>query len=844
MLSIPWRQILRIFTHVLLILAVILFLITLLLWYLNDTGRLSMSGFEPLNVFIATIISGLLGLLGRLADKRFTQPPDLPPATIDIHDNAGPGMVVGGGKVRAKSIAGRDIHQDNVAGDKIIAEQVNITHSPLLPRSPAFPPLQRPPRADHFTGRQDELKHLLADIRPGHVTTLCGPGGIGKTALAIEALWTLAPGDQPPEQFPDGIIFHSFYNQPKIASALDQICLSFGIKELQSNPSSIVRSLLNNHRCLIMLDGAENADDLSALLDCRGLAAIILTTQRHQDAASTWLDVHPLKPQGAHELLQSLAGAVAQNDAAVDRICQFVGYLPLALRLAGHYMAHHGQNATTYLAWLQETPLAALDHGTRQHDSVPLLLKRSYEALPKEGQDVFALAGLLALAPFSIEPIAAGLHTDTIKAARHLGHLVNYGLILANPQTNVFQLSHPLIHTFSRLQLDPPQGALSHLVDYYRDLVHEQSKLGPPGFDRLDTSRIHFLAVLSRCRDQKDWENALSLASEISWFEGYMDLQGLTTDRIDALEIGLTAARALNKHFLIGAHLTHLGNAHLSASQVKDAIDYFQQAIAVSRQIGFRKGVALNFGNLGSAYHALGNMKKAISYHLRSLALARKAGDRKGEAGQLDELGVIYREKGQTDKAIKCHQKALTFFQSTGDSKNEATALNNLGLAYINQDGQTKNAIKFFQQSLIISQNIGYREGEANALGNLGTAYTNRNQIKIAVKFHQRALTIHREIGYQRSEAVGLGNLGSSHHILGEVEVAIDYFQQSLAISQKIGYREGEANALFNLGTTFQELDQREKAIDLLKQALLIYEAIESPSAKQVRTLLDETNAS
>ena len=45
-------------------------------------------------------------------------------------------------------------------------------------------PLQRPPRAKHFTGRAAELARLLEALRPGEVVTLCGPGGIGKTALA------------------------------------------------------------------------------------------------------------------------------------------------------------------------------------------------------------------------------------------------------------------------------------------------------------------------------------------------------------------------------------------------------------------------------------------------------------------------------------------------------------------------------------------------------------------------------------------------------------------------------------------------------------------------------------
>ncbi len=89
-------------------------------------------------------------------------------------------------------------------------------------------PFQRTPRAVHFTNRQSELEQLLKNLQPGQVATLCRPGGIGKSALAAEAIWRLTAQNRPTEQFPDGIIFHSFYNQPQAALAMENIALAFG----------------------------------------------------------------------------------------------------------------------------------------------------------------------------------------------------------------------------------------------------------------------------------------------------------------------------------------------------------------------------------------------------------------------------------------------------------------------------------------------------------------------------------------------------------------------------------------------------------------------------------------
>ena len=67
-------------------------------------------------------------------------------------------------------------------------------------------PLQYPPQIEYFTDREKELERLLKALEPGRRVTLCGPGGIGKSALASKAIWELAPNNKPSARFPDGII--------------------------------------------------------------------------------------------------------------------------------------------------------------------------------------------------------------------------------------------------------------------------------------------------------------------------------------------------------------------------------------------------------------------------------------------------------------------------------------------------------------------------------------------------------------------------------------------------------------------------------------------------------------
>ena len=195
---------------------------------------------------------------------------------------------------------------------------------------PSRLPLARPPRAAHFTGREEELRRLLSALRPGRVVTLCGPGGIGKTALAAEVVWTLAPDDDPLDRFPDGVLFHSFYHQPEVAEALEYIATAYG-EDPRPDPETAARRALAGRHALLVLDGAENADDLDPILDIAVTCAVLITSRSHEDAPADWRDIAALPIDEAVALLQAWAGPRVTGQAVAERICELVGGLPLAV---------------------------------------------------------------------------------------------------------------------------------------------------------------------------------------------------------------------------------------------------------------------------------------------------------------------------------------------------------------------------------------------------------------------------------------------------------------------------------------------------------------------------------
>ncbi|MFM6588993.1 MAG: CHAT domain-containing protein [Microcystis panniformis] len=280
--------------------------------------------------------------------------------------------------------------------------------------------------------------------------------------------------------------------------------------------------------------------------------------------------------------------------------------------------------------------------------------------------------------------------------------------------------------------------------------------------------------------------------------------------------------------------LNNLGLAYYSLGQYQKAIEYHQQQLAIAKEIGDSSGEAKSLNNLGLAYRSLGQYQKAIKYFQQSLAIAKTISNRQVEAKSLGNLGLAYYSLGQYQKAIEYHQQSLAIAKEIGDRQWEASSLGNLGSAYYSL-GQYQKAIEYDQQSLAIKREIGDQQGEANSLNNLGLDHSSPGQYQEAIKYFQQSLAIAKAIGDRQGEAKSLGNLGSAYYSLGQYQKAIEYHQQSLAIKKKIGDRSGEAASLNNLGVAYDSLGQYQKAIEYQQQSLAI--------AKEIGDRQEEANS-
>lgn len=659
---------------------------------------------------------------------------------------------------------------DNVdiiaGGDVAFAKnhgKVNITHTHYhqYPLSPTGKPLQRPAPVEHFTGRVKELKDLLNNIQPGRVITLCGPGGVGKTALVSKAVWELSPDSAPPERFPDGIIFYCFYGRPEIGLAFEHIVKSFDKNENDTSKDAAFR-FLSGKKVLLILDGVEEADNFGMILEIRDNCGIIVTSRKRADAVNAPLNINSMENNEAVALFQKWANIQKEDENIIRRICELTGGLPLAVRLAGRYIMETGERPEQYLKFLKNTPLEALDFGERKLLSVPLLIEKSLEHLGKTARKILSIIGVLAFASLDQKAIEAGFfkeekrikkfinnlfrtqnETSIKKINQSLNELIGYSLL--SRYGDRYQVSHALIYSYSRTKLWADNRTVKRLTLYYMRFATKENQKGLEGYNRLDPERSHIIQLIDSCNNRLMLKKVTDLVFVI---DDYLNIRGYWTERIKALKMGLESARKAFNPIFKAYFSDYLGSAYLNIGKTETAINYYESSLNFISKLSIfsRQERSASLTNLGVAYNELGQFIKAIDYHSQALSLKRKIGDRKGEALTLTNIAMAYRSLGDMEKAFEYNENALAITQG----------------------------------------NELYSIIEGIVQGNLGIIYRDIGNFKKAVKYHEHALKIALETGDRKHEGVWLFNLGVDHQFIGDLEKSHEYEIQALAIFEDI----------------------------------------------------------
>ena len=187
------------------------------------------------------------------------------------------------------------------------------------------------------------------------------------------------------------------------------------------------------------------------------------------------------------------------------------------------------------------------------------------------------------------------------------------------------------------------------------------------------------------------------------------------------------------------------GIRQFQTSQFREALQSWETALRLYRELGDRQGEANSLGNLGNAYFSLGEYERAIDFHNQSLKIKREIGDRRGEATSLGNLGAAYDVLGEYERAIDFLEQTLEIAREIGDRQGEANSLGNLGLAYLSL-GKHERAIVQLREALVLAREVKSRYAERITLANLGRAFREIRQTDTALTFFKQAIEVTESI--------------------------------------------------------------------------------------------------
>jgi len=747
--------------------------------------------------------------------------------------------------------------------DLLEAERIFQLCGPGLPAE--FPPLrsldQRPTnlpvQPTPLIGREHERIALGAMLTAPEtrLITLVGPGGTGKTRLALQvAAETL-------ETFPDGVWWVPLAAVADPDLVPQAIATSLDVRE---NPGEPLLTTLGSHlkfrRTLLLLDNLEHllgaASQIRSLLDVApGLGILATSREPLRLQAEREFPVPPLPlpsptsvglmPEAALaspaiRLFVERAQAVkpafrlgADNVADVVAICQRLDGLPLAIELAASRVRLLSPAAL--LARLDQR-LAILTGGARD--------------LPERQQ---TLRATIAWSHDLLEPAECALFA-------RLG-------VFAGGST--FEAAETLCSAAEGLSLDLLDG-IDSLVQ--KSLLRQVE--GPGGearFVMLETIREFAQERFNELVEAQALRRAhadtfLAMAESANWDD--VAAQGDVLDRLEADHANLRQALTyyerlgpdgITERMRLAAALTHFwwirgyfsegrrlleaaiaapgdtapadraaaiaGAALLAEAQgeLERAQRLHREALAIRREIRDTPGIARSLTGLGVIARMQGDLATARTLHQEALAAWREAGDAAGTAGALLDLGLISLLAGDTEDAKPALQESLDFFRQRHDAIGEANALNYLGLLAMST-GNLSEAIDRFGESLHRWRALSNQQMIATDLANLGEAHHLRQSLDDAESLYQDALTRFDALGDRRGRAFVLNQLGLLALDRGNATDARSFLGESLQLRWDAGSRDFTADTLEALAEAAWRLEELDLAATLLQTANLLRE--------------------
>ncbi len=632
--------------------------------------------------------------------------------------------------------------------------------STVTPRPTVVVPVPRPRLPTPLTsliGREVEAGTARAILDPSASTvrllTLVGPGGVGKTRLAL-AVATRLGGT-----FTDGVVFVDLAPLRDHRLVPATMCWTLGLREAGGQSAhDLLLAHLAERQMLLVLDNFEHLLGASALLaellaGCARLALMVTSRTALNLRGERRFEVAPLAPPAADvqsaeevafspavQLFRERASAVAPDfaldattAAAVAGVCRRLDGMPLALELAA---ARIPMLSPAGLLRRLERRLDLLTGGPsdlpERQRTLRDTLAWSYELLDEAERTLFRRLSVFVggWTLESAEMVCSGEHLPAVDVLNVLGSLTDKSLVQ--------RLGGPIA--------EPRAAARRRHVDWYLALAE---RLAPERFDPAQVAILkheqdNLRAALDWAREHREVALGLRMAGALAgfwWVNGYPREGSAWLDPLLALAEGAEVPTAVRGKALHGAAV--LANAQGEYARSKAQLT---QSVALFRESGDVLGTARAIASLGGTAYDEGDLDGALGLWTESLALARDAGDPGEVAESLGCLGEAAYHLGDLEGAARCLVEASAIARQAGRTDIEAWELG--GLA-----------------------NVARRQGD----------------LASATALQRRALTMQTTLGDRRQIGISLQHLAQLHASAGRGEPAARLLGAATSLRELIG---------------------------------------------------------
>jgi predicted ATPase/DNA-binding NarL/FixJ family response regulator len=696
---------------------------------------------------------------------------------------------------------------------------------PYVDARPSAP--ERPHQASSLVGRDRELNRLTRLLRQPdtRLVTLTGPGGVGKTRLALTLSGTIA------SEFAQGMIFLDLASLGNPAALPQRLAQALSLPIIGGRaPMEAISTYLHDKHLLLLFDNFEHllpaAPNLITLLDqCPDLKLIVTSRERLRLGPERAYPVSPLafpipadsltddEPSAgsllsypAIELFSNRAQSAwpdfaitPENAPVIVRICARLDGLPLALELAAARIGHISVEAM--LARLDRN-FAILSQGSRdapeRQQTIDATISWSYKLLDEEEQRILRALSIFE-GSFTLEAMmfVTGPAADSDTERRDdllfdaLTSLVEKNLVVLLRAPGGGGDRYRLLATireYARQQLmevDELEAIESRHANYFMQMAEHAERL------RFDQTISGDIPTLTHDRD--------NLRKATSYFTSHQHP-----------EQALRIFGALWQWLFEWGSLTGAQERVLAALSLPGASS-------------FPREYAKATGLLGALAQATGRHTEAIGYSNHSLQIARELGDKRIEGTALNTLGLVAMVRGDYQTAIYDLKAALELFEASNDLR-AIWCLRHLG-SVSHRLGEMEHAAEWAREGIRVAEQAGRESETAGLHHTLGLAEFGLGEYQRAENHWRKSLAIFRAHNDTWGIANALASLGAASYEQGDLERADELQSESAELYRAVGDPEGIAFRQTALGWIARAQgnqsiarEQMEAAVDLARR--------------------------